>query len=191
MKYLFLLCVLIFQAFISQGQLKLPISSAFRSDIQELVKDYPGGFTQTKGEARAKNPQTIEYVSLISPEGVSDAYVMQYSALGKSIYSWHGVLLETEDFEEASKKYKWLFTQLKGMNVTYVADQYTLEGKYVTPDESIGFAISTLTLANPPSPLKKMKIEVSLNFEFPEWKVGLSIFEKEREDDERGNPIEQ
>lgn len=191
MKYLFLLCILSFHALYSLGQLKLPISTAFRSDIQELVKDYPGGFSQTKGEERAKNPQTIEYVSLISPEGVSDAYVMQYSAMGKSIYSWHGVLLETEDFEEASKKYKWLFTQLKGMNVTYVTDQYTLEGKYVTPDESIGFAISTLTLANPPSPLKKMKIEVSLNFEFPEWKVGLAIFEKEREDDERGNPIEQ
>ena len=77
------------------------------------------------------------------------------------------------------------------MNVTYVEDQYTLDGKYEAPEESIGFAISTLTLANPPSPLKKMKIEVSLNFEFPEWKVGLSIFEKEREDDERGNPIEQ
>ncbi len=31
----------------------------------------------------------------------------------------------------------------------------------------------------------KLKIEVSMHFEFPAWKVGLSVYEKEREDNER------
>ena len=38
--------------------------------------------------------------------------------------------------------------------------------------------------------MAKLKIEVQLNFEFPEWKVSLLIYDKEREDDEQGNVTE-
>ena len=34
--------------------------------------------------------------------------------------------------------------------------------------------------------MPRLKIEVSMQFEFPEWKVVLSVYEKEREDHERG-----
>ena len=191
MKYLFSLCVAVIWHYTCICQIKLPVNTAFRSDIQKVFKDYPDQFSNTKGDVRSNNPQTVEYLSNIIPSGAEDAYVMQYSALGKSIYSWHTTILTTENFKEASDKYKWLYQQLKGMNVTYVTDQYTLEGKYQQPDESIGFVTSVFTLAHPPSPLKKMKVEISMNFEFPEWKVALAIFEKEREDDERGDIIEQ
>jgi hypothetical protein len=33
--------------------------------------------------------------------------------------------------------------------------------------------------------LKKMKVEVSMQFEFPEWKVLVLVYEKEREDTEQ------
>ena len=71
------------------------------------------------------------------------------------------------------------------MNIRYVADLYTLRGEYAEPEESIGFASSVLTPNHPPTPLAKLKIEVLLDFEFPEWKVSLQIYDKEREDDER------
>jgi hypothetical protein len=96
-------------------------------------------------------------------------------------------MLVTEDFETAAKKYKSLFHQLKGANVYYVKDQYTLKGDYDTAEESLGFATSTLALANPPVPLQKLRIDINLQFEFPEWKVSLVVYEKEREDDESGD----
>ncbi len=77
------------------------------------------------------------------------------------------------------------------MNIKYVADQYTLEGKYEEPVETLKFTTSVLSVAFPPSRFQKLKIEVSMHFEFPVWKVGLSIYEKEREDHERGDISEQ
>jgi hypothetical protein len=111
--------------------------------------------------------------------------IVKYSTDLKPVYSWQTVLLTTEDYEEAAKKYKAVYSQLKGMNVKYVVDNYTLRGEYEAPDESRGFATSVLTPAHPPAALKKLKVEVSMQFEFPEWKVSVMVYEKEKEDDEQ------
>lgn len=173
------------------SQFMLSITNGFRNDIQKVVEDYPNGFAALRGEIKAKNPQTTEYVSLLKPNAAEESSIVKYSANHKAIYSWQAILLTTENFEEAVKKYKWLFYQVKGMNIKYVADQYTLEGKYEEPVETLKFTTSVLSVAFPPSRFQKLKIEVSMHFEFPVWKVGLSIYEKEREDHERGDISEQ
>ncbi|MDB5252215.1 MAG: hypothetical protein JWP27_1384 [Flaviaesturariibacter sp.] len=175
----------------SFAQLKSPANASFRSDIQKLVEDYPHGFATYRGATLEKNPQTTEYASKLTPSGAKGASITQYSAGARPVYSFQATMLETEEFEEASRKYKWLYTQLKGMNVRYVVDQYTLQGRYEAPDESKGFSTSTLTIFGPPSPLRKLKVEVSMQFEFPNWKVGLAVFEKEREDEEKGAETDQ
>jgi hypothetical protein len=58
------------------------------------------------------------------------------------------------------------------------------------PDESRIFTTSVLAPTAPPQPLKKLRIEVALQFEFPEWKVNLLVYEKEREDNEKGETTE-
>jgi hypothetical protein len=165
------------------------LSTSFRNDIQKVVEEYPHQYARLRGEVINKNPQSVEYESRIKPGGAQDAVIVEYSSDGKEVYTWQTTLLVTEDFEEAAKKYKWLYHQLKGMNVKYVADLYTLRGEYAEPDESLGFASSILTPAHPPTPLAKLRVEVMLNFEFPEWKVSLLIYDKEREDDEPGDVI--
>ncbi len=77
------------------------------------------------------------------------------------------------------------------MNVKYKTDQYTLEGKYDEPVETLRFTTCILAIAFPPTRFQKLKMEVSMQFEFPVWKVRLSVYEKEREDDERGNITEK
>ena len=168
----------------------LPLSSSFRADFQKVVDEYPRHYASIRGEVINKNPQTVEYLSKVKPDGVEEATIMKYSALGKEVFTWQSVVLVTEDYEAAAKKYKWLYQQLKGMNIKYVADQYTLRGPFAEPDESIGFASSVLTHNHPPMPLAKLKVEVQLNFEFPEWKVSLLVYDKEREDDEQGHITE-
>lgn len=171
----------------AQAQIKLPISNAFRNDVQKVVAAFPGQFAEVRGAVLQKNPQTVEYASLVKPDKAEHAVVTQYSSNSKEVYTWQATLLSTEDFTEAEKKYKWLYSQLKGMNIKYVVDQYTLRGIYNAPSESIKFATSQLSVFNPPMALKKLRVEVSMQYEFPEWKVGLSVFEKEREDDEPGH----
>jgi hypothetical protein len=178
----------------SSAQLKnissrLPLGNSIKGDIQKVVADFPYQFRGIRGEVIDRNPQSIEYASTLKVGDLDQCSIIQYSSGAKSIYSWQALMLVTEDFEAAAKKYKSLFHQLKGANVYYIKDQYTLKGDYDAADESRGFATSTLTLADPPTPLKKLRIDVDLQFEFPEWKVSLSVYEKEREDDEPGDIV--
>lgn len=170
----------------AQAQFKLPVNNALRTDVQKVVASFPTQFSDLKGEVLQKNPQTVEYASLVKPDKAERAVITQYSSNSKDVYTWHATLLVTEDYAEAEKKYKWLYTQLKGMNVKYVVDQYTLRGDYRAPSDGLEFAISHLQVVNPPMALKNLRVEVAMQFEFPEWRVGLTIFEKEREDDEPG-----
>lgn len=194
MRYLKPLSLILLIAGVSaQAQLKLPSftsNTAFKSDMKKVIESYPQQFAPVRGEVIEKNPQTVEYASLVKPDGVKESFITQYSSNKKGIYTWQAIMLTTEDFDDAAKKYKSLFTQLKGMNIKYVVDQYTLDGKYETPDESKKFFSSVLTVSAPPSPLQKLKVEVTMEFEFPEWKVKLLVYEKERDDNQRGDTTE-
>lgn len=187
MKYLKLtvlaLCV---GAINSSAQFRLPINSAIRDDFQKVVAEYPVNFENIRGRVINQNPQTTEYASEIKLADAQECVITKYSSGIKSIYSWQANMFVSEDFEAAAKKYKWLYNQLKGMNVYYVKDQYTLRGEFEEADESKKFSTSILTVTSAPTPLKKLKVEVTLQFEFPEWKVNLLVYEKEREDDEQG-----
>ncbi len=183
-----LLCLLLFNyAF---AQLKLPTNNSFKSDFQKIVTEYPQHFEGIRGDILNQNPQTIEYVSELKVGDAKECIIINYSSGLKPIYSWQGVMFISEDFEEASKKYKWLFNQLKGLNIFYVKDQYTLKGSFEEADETRNFTNSILAPDAPPDPLKKLRVEVAILFEFPEWKVNLLVYEKEREDDERGEIAE-
>jgi hypothetical protein len=35
--------------------------------------------------------------------------------------------------------------------------------------------------------MPKLKVEASMQFEFPEWKINLMVYEREREDNEQGD----
>jgi hypothetical protein len=188
MKYLFILSLLSV-SILSKAQLKLPGLSSFRSDFQKVIEDYPHGFASIRGEVIVKNPQTIDYASLVVPAGTTDATVTEYSTEGKPVFSWQALIISTEDFAEAEKKYKWLYNQLRGLNVTHVVDRYTLHGKFEPADESKKFAVTELVLSDPPPPLRKMKVEATMQFEFPEWKVKVLVYEKEKEDDEQASEM--
>jgi hypothetical protein len=110
----------------------------------------------------------------------------QYNSKNK-IYSWQAVLLSSEDFEESSKKYKWLYNQLKVMTVKVQDYTFTLSGEYNAPDESKNFCSTIFKLTPNASNMPKLKIEASMQFQFPEWKIRLLVYERERDDSEQGD----
>lgn len=165
------------------AQLKSPQYTALRTDLQKVVAEYPLQFAAIRGPIVDRNPQSTEYRSTLSVSGAERCSIVAYSSDGPPVYSWQALMLTTEDYEAAARKYKALFQQLRGSNIYYVKDQYTLRGTYQEADESRGFATSTLALVRPPERFRKLRVEVSLQFEFPEWKVQLHVFEKEKEDD--------
>src|SRR5262245_9500940 len=95
------------------AQLKLPVPNVIGPDIKKVIKDYPNQFNNLKGEVIVQNPQSTDYACNFKVNGAEEATVTQYSAANKyNICSWQALILTTEEFEDAKKKYKSLYVQL-------------------------------------------------------------------------------
>jgi hypothetical protein len=175
----------------SQAQLRLPVTNNdLRNNLSKIVTDLPAGFASFKGAIINQNPQTVEYASLLKFQGAEENFITEYKGT-RSIYSWQAQLLNTEDFEEAKKKYTWLCNQLKVMTITFGRDgSYGLNGKFDPAVESKAFSSTVYSLTPASSASPRIRIEAGIQFLFPEWKVQLTVYEKERDDDERGSVIE-
>lgn len=172
----------------SQAQFRFPVTNNdLRNNLQKVIVGFANELNNVKGDTLAINPQTVEYASLLKFEGAEENTITQYIS-PKPIYSWQAVILTTEDFEEATKKYKWLCNQLKVMTIN-LGDGYTfsLSGKYEAPNEGKKFSSSTFQLIPAATNLPKLKVEAGMEFYFPEWRVNLLVYQKEREDNERGD----
>ena len=171
----------------SQAQIKFPVTNNdLRNSLSKILTDYVDGFSSLKGDTISVNPQSIEFASKLSFQGSEENSITQYKSKN-SIYSWQALLLTSEDFEVASKKYKWLCNQLKVMTVKVQDYSFTLNGDYEAPDESKKFFSTIFKLTPNAANMPKLKVEASVQFEFPEWKVNLMVYEKEREDNEQGD----
>ncbi|HEU4469512.1 MAG TPA: hypothetical protein VFR58_00390 [Flavisolibacter sp.] len=169
------------------AQVKVPVTNNdLRNNLEKIISDFPNHLSSIKGDTLEVNPQTVEFVSLLDFKMASQHSITQYKS-AKPVYSWQATLLTTEEFEEAAKKYKWLYNQLKVMTVKMEGGySFTLNGEYDKPDESRKFCSSIFKLTPNASNIPKLKIEASMQFEFPEWKVSIRVYEREREDNERG-----
>lgn len=182
----FVSALLLFQA--ATAQLKFPGAGNpdIRNALEKVISDYGKDFVALKGEVQATNPQTVEYGSLLSFKSAESNIIIQHSG-NPSVYSWQARMATAEDFEAAEKKYKALYSQLKGMNLKLNRDyDYTLSGDYDKPEESKKFSSTVFHLSPAASYLPKVKVELSLQYELMEWKVYLLVYQKEREDSERG-----
>lgn len=184
-----LLSFLLSTAFYSvNAQLKLPATgnTDVRHALEKVIGDFPREFANLKGEVLNTNPQTIEYESLLPFKSAERNIIIQYSGTNP-VYSWQAHMFTAEEFEVAEKKYKSLFSQLKGMSLKLNRDyDYSLSGEYDKPSESKKFSSTVFRLLPNASYLPKVKVELSLQYEFPEWKIYLLVYQKEREDTERG-----
>ena len=172
----------------SFAQLKMPATNNdLRTNLEKVIADFPHQLSSLKGDTIEINAQSIEFASLLDFKMAPENSVTQYNST-KPIYSWHAALLTTEDFDEAVKKYKWLYQQLKAMTIKIDGGYtFTLNGDYDQPSESKKFSSSIFKMTPNAVNMPKLKIEASLLFEFPEWKVSLLVYEKEREDKDRGD----
>jgi hypothetical protein len=187
-KTLAFITIAVFFSITTTAQLKLPVVNGIGPDIKKVIQDYPNQFSNLKGEIINQNPQSIDYACNFKVNGAEEASITQYSANKKyPITSWQAVILTTDDFEEAQKKFKSLFNQLNNLATKMEEGVYLrLKGKYEQPVEEKKFTSVIFSVDNGSTTLKKLKVEISMQYELLEWKLKVLVYEKEREDNERG-----
>lgn len=178
-------------SFVSLAQLKLSPTTSFAADIKKVILDYPHQFSNLQGSVLEENPQSTDYACTLDIKGTEKVTITRYPSKSKNIYSWQALVLTTDDFEEAKKKFKSIFTQFNNLHVKmeYGAAFY-LKGKYDAPEEEKKFTTVVMSFEKPDDTVKKMKLEITMEYVLLEWKVSVVVYDQERADNERGNIIE-
>jgi hypothetical protein len=171
----------------STAQLKLPGNNAVANDVKKVIEDYPNRFINIMGEVLTQNTQSTDYHCNFSVQGAEETFITRYPSK-KEICSWQALMLTTETFEKAKQKFKSLFNQLNNLSVKSGTGTFKLKAEYESPEEVKKFTSIIFTFEPGNESVKKLKVEISMQYIEPmEWKVKLLIYDREREDDERGN----
>lgn len=177
----------------ASAQLKLPVKNENRgigTDIKKVIEDYPNHFVNLMGEVISQNPQSTDYYCNFKVTGAEESFVTQYSAK-KEVCSWETLMLTTENFDKAKQKFKSLFGELQNLAVRLGQISYKLKGTYQAPTEVRKFEAVLFSFEPANETVAKLKIELTMQFIEPmEWKVKLMVYDREREDEERGKIIE-
>ena len=95
-------------------------------------------------------------------------------------------MVKTDDFEEATKKFRTIYNSLQHLSVNVNGIQAVFKADYTKPTESIKFTTIVFDAGDKTPELKKLKISLTMESEMLEWVIKIHVYEKEREDGEKG-----
>lgn len=180
-----ILSVLFFLHFSVSGQL-LSVKNSFQTDIANVLSDYPNGFKNIIGEQVMENPQTTEYACKATVKDATKCNITRYSSPVKEIYSWEAEMLRSEDFEEASKKFRSYYNSLQNLSANLNGVKVVFKGEYIKPSDAIRFTTILFDAGEKHPDIKNLKIGLVLEAEQMEWVIKVQVYEREREDKDRG-----
>lgn len=187
MKRLFTL-IFIFSGFHLLAQKKhvlLKTPNTIKTDIEKVASDYYDHFHNIIGEKISETESTVEYKSKVIPEGSLESSITQIKSL-HNVYSWQATMFNTDDYEKAVEKYKQLYRQLNGTNFKMEEKRsWKFEGLYDAPDDARSFASTILEPEVNDKVFQRLKIEIALNYNMPQWTVKILVYEKENDADIR------
>ncbi len=169
----------------------IPIKNAFQTDIAKVISDYPNGFKNILGDQTIQNPQSIEFACLVTVKDAIKCRLIKYSSKLKDICSWEADMIKTDDFEAASKKFRELYNSLQHLSVDINGSTAVFKGDYIKPSEAIKFTTVVLDAGDKTPELKSLKLALVLEADMLEWVIKIQVYEKEREDKEKGPSIDE
>jgi hypothetical protein len=181
-KTLAFLTIFFFSFTLVNAQLKVISAGTIAADVKKVIDDYPNHFDNLLGDQVIQNPQSTDYQCNFKVNGAEESIITRYSGRRNTVSSWYAVMLTTESFSEAKRKFNSLYSQLNNLSVKSMR----LKGIYESPVEEKKFTSVVLSFDNADESMKKLKVEVVMEADQMEWKVKLLVYDRDREDDERG-----
>jgi hypothetical protein len=185
-KTLGLFTILLLIQHTSTAQFKLKSSDDITTDIKKVIQDHPNQFRNIIGEPIVENPQSTDYRCNLEIKGAEECYITKYSSDDKPMYSWQALMLTTENFNDAKRKFKSLFDQFNNLAIV---SSY-LKGTWEAPAEEKKFTNVVFSISPSEESSKKLRVEIVMESEGMDWKVRVLVYDREREDDEKGGIVE-
>jgi len=169
----------------------IPIKNALQTDMVKVISDYPNGYKNIIGEQIRENPQSVEFECLIKIKDAVNCKLIRYSSSVKEIYSWEAEMMKTDDFETASKKFRVIYNSLQHLTIKINGSTVVFQGDYIKPSEAVKFTAIVLDPGDRAVELKKLKLALVLETDVLDWVIKILVYEKEREDKDKGPAIDE
>ena len=170
-----------------QGLLK---GNSLAGDIQKVITDLPNHFVNILGEKINDVANGNNYHCKIVPAGAEECTITSFSSANKPVFTWKAQMLTTEDFEEARKKYRELYSQLNNKAILFYNVTHRLKATYLAPTEDKKFAATIFNLAPEGEDANRLKVEITMQYHLMEWQVAVIVYNRDRADNEQGDIYE-
>ena len=181
-KTLALLTIFFISLTITKAQIKIKGSGSIATDVKKVIDDYPNHFDNILGEVIIQNPQSTDYRCNFKVNGAEECIITRYSGNKTPVSSWQALMLTTDNFNEAKKKFRSLYNELNNLS----KESMHLKGVYESPAEEKRFTSVLFSFSPTIESIKRLKVELVMEAEGMDWKVKLLIYDRDREDDEKG-----
>jgi hypothetical protein len=153
--------------------------------LEKVIQDYPNQFKNIKGDLLVSGQHSAEYKSNITIPGAVSTTVTQYSVADKKIVSWQATVYTTNEFDDARDKFKELYSQIKNTIIKLEGEKpVILNGQYETPVEEKKHTTVLFDLLPSTGATQKLKIDLMLEKINRQWKIVLSVYDKDRKEGE-------
>ena len=179
--------IFVFFAFSAISYAQGVFANKTNAALEKVIQDYPNRFRNIKGEVIVENPQTTEYRSTVEIPGSTSSSITRYSSKKDDVYSWTCIVFEGDDFAQVRNKYKELFGQIKNTIIKIEGQKpFILNGQYEMPTEAKKFTTVIFELLPAVGEMKKLKVDLTLQYQMAGWKISLSVYDRDRKDEEQG-----
>ncbi|HSC36637.1 MAG TPA: hypothetical protein VLD19_02150 [Chitinophagaceae bacterium] len=153
--------------------------------LERVIQDYPNQFKNIKGDLLTSNPREAEYKSVVTIPGSESSVVTQYTGADKHIVSWQAILYSSTDFDKAENKFKSLYGEIKNTIVRLEGERpVILNGKYETPEEGRNTTTVAFDILPSTGPTRQLKVDLALQKNNRRWVVVLSVYDKDRKEEQ-------
>ncbi|HLG39458.1 MAG TPA: hypothetical protein VI461_07310 [Chitinophagaceae bacterium] len=181
-KTLAILTIFFFSLTIAKAQIKLHSTNGIAADVKKVIDDYPSHFDNILGEIIVQNPQSTDYQCNFKVNGAEECFITKYSGKKDPVTSWQALMLTTDDFNEATKKFRALYNELNNLS----KESMRLKGNYKAPAEEKKFTNVVFSFSPATEGLKKLKVELAMEAQGMDWKIKLLVYDHDKEDNEKG-----
>lgn len=177
---------MVFTVLSGHTQLKLLNNNPqFNEALNKITADYCNQFRNLRGESIVNNPESSEFTSTVNLPGAEACTIIQMRNTRQETRAFEALMLTTDDFDAASKKYKQLYAQLHNASIRLDngGGRYVVKGEMEKPTEEKAM-FSTLFDITPSTAFNKnLHIELTMIYELLEWKVKIEVYDKVPDDE--------
>jgi hypothetical protein len=153
--------------------------------LEKVIQDYPNQFKNIRGDLLGSNQRSSEYKSNVAIPGAVSCTITQYAVADKHLVSWQTTIYSSSQFDEAKQRFKELFGEIKNTIIKLDGEKpVILNGRYEMPTEEKKYTTVLFDLLPATGATQSLKVDLMLEKVNLEWKIVLSVHDKERKQGE-------